>query len=148
MPRTSNRRNFIKASALTGAALTLNKSLQAFSSVKKEKVRIGIIGAGFRSHEHMGNFLQRDDVEITAIADPQQRSVDEALAVFKQFKRPEPAVYKNGNEDYKNLLKRDDVDAVVICSPWEWHSTQAIDAMHAGKIAGVEVCGAVKLQEC
>ena len=62
-----NRRNFIKTTALTGAALTLSNSIKAFSSAKKDKVRIGIIGAGFRSHEHMGNFLQRDDVEITAI---------------------------------------------------------------------------------
>ncbi len=151
MPHQLNRRNFIKSTSLTGAALTLNNSIKAFLPAKKNKgliVSIGIIGAGFRSHEHMGNFLQRDDVEITAIADPQQRSVDEALSVFKKYNRPEPAVYKNGNEDYKNLLKRDDLDAVVICSPWEWHSIQAIDAMHAGKICGVEVCGAVKLQEC
>jgi predicted dehydrogenase len=148
MPTSFNRRNFIKTSALTGAALTLNNSIKAFSTIKKEKVRIGIIGTGFRSHEHMGNFLQRDDVEITAIADPQQRSIDEALVVFKEYKKPVPAIYKNGDYDYKNLLKRDDVDAVVICSPWQWHSIQAIDAMNAGKIAGVEVCGAVKLQEC
>jgi predicted dehydrogenase len=148
MPNAFNRRNFIKTSALTGAALTLNNSIKAFSAVKKEKVRIGIIGTGLRSHEHMGNFLQRDDVEITAIADPQQRSIDEALKVFAEYKRPNPAIYKNGNYDYKNLLKRDDVDAVVICSPWEWHSIQAIDAMNAGKIVGAEVCGAVKLQEC
>ena len=71
-----NRRNFIKKTALAGAALTLNNSIKAFSAAKKDTVRIGIIGAGFRSHEHMGNFLQRDDVTITAIADPQQRSVD------------------------------------------------------------------------
>ncbi len=143
-----NRRNFIKASALTAAALTINKSIKAFAPVKKEKIRMGIIGVGFRSHEHMGNFLQRDDVEITAIADPQQRSIDEALKVFKQYNRSEPAIYKNGSYDYKNLLKRNDVDAVMICSPWEWHSIQAIDAMNAGKIPGVEVCGAVTLQEC
>jgi hypothetical protein len=143
-----NRRKFIKSSALTAAALTLNNSIKAFSAAKKEKIRIGIIGAGFRSHEHMGNFLQREDVEITAIADPQQRSIDEALKVFKEYNRPEPAIYKNGSYDYKNLLKRDDVDAVMICSPWEWHSIQAIDAMNAGKIPGVEVCGAITLQEC
>ena len=106
MPHTFNRRNFLRTSALTGAALTINNSIKAFSAAKKNKVRIGIIGAGFRSHEHMGNFLQRDDVEITAIADPQQRSVDEALKVFKEYKRPEPAIYKNGDFDYKNLLKR------------------------------------------
>ena len=148
MPLAFNRRNFIKSTALTGAALTLNNSIKAFSSVKKEKVRIGIIGVGLRSHEHMGNFLQREDVEITAIADPQQRSIDEALKVFKEYNRPVPAIYKNGNYDYKKLLQRDDVDAVMICSPWEWHSIQAIDAMNAGKIVGAEVCGAVKLQEC
>lgn len=143
-----NRRNFIKASALTAAALTINNSIKAFAPAQKDKIRIGIIGVGLRSHEHMGNFLQRPDVEITAIADPQQRSIDEALKIFKQYNRPEPAIYKNGSYDYKNLLKRDDVDAVVICTPWEWHSQQAIDAMNAGKIPGVEVCGAITLQEC
>ncbi|HMU73602.1 MAG TPA: twin-arginine translocation signal domain-containing protein, partial [Ferruginibacter sp.] len=110
MPHSFNRRKFIKASALTGASLAIADSIKALAPAKKDKVRIGMIGVGLRSHEHMGNFLQREDVEITAIADPQQRSIDEALAVFKQYKRPEPAIYKNGNEDYKNLLKRDDVD--------------------------------------
>ncbi len=148
MPAAFNRRNFIKTSALTGAALTFNNSIKAFSSAKKDKVRMGIIGVGFRSHEHMGNFLQREDVEIIAIADPQQRSIDEALKLFKHYNRPEPAIYKNGDHDYKNLLKRNDIDAVMICSPWQWHSIQAIDAMNAGKIPGVEVCGAINLQEC
>ncbi len=148
MPHALNRRSFIRSTALAGSALALSNSIKGFSSSKKEKVRIGIIGAGLRSHEHMGNFLQREDVEITAIADPQQRSIDEALKVFTQYKRPMPAIYKNGDHDYQNLLKRDDVDAVVICTPWEWHSIQAIDAMNAGKIVGAEVCGAVKLAEC
>jgi predicted dehydrogenase len=148
MSQKLNRKDFIQKTALAGAALGFTNQLKAFSPEKKEKVRIGIIGTGFRSHEHMGNFLQREDVEITAIADPQQRSIDEALTVFKTYNRPVPAIYKNGNEDYKNLLKRNDVDAVMICSPWEWHSIQAIDAMNAGKIPGVEVCGAIKLQEC
>lgn len=142
------RKDFLQKTALAGAALSLPAALQAFAPERKDKVRIGIIGAGLRSHEHMGNFLQREDVEITAIADPQQRSIDEALQVFKQYNRPAPAIYKNGDYDYRNLLKRDDMDAVVICSPWEWHAPQGIDAMKAGKIVGMEVCGAVKLQDC
>jgi hypothetical protein len=143
-----NRRNFIKTSAFTGAALSLTNSIKALSSSKKEKVRIGMIGVGFRSHEHMGNFLQRDDVEIIAFADPQQRSIDEALKEYKKYRQNEPIIYKNGDYDYRNLLKRDDIDAVLVCSPWEWHSVQAIDAMNAGKIVGMEVCGAIKLQDC
>jgi predicted dehydrogenase len=149
MSNTFNRRSFIKSSALASAAMaTINQTIKAFAPAKKSKVRIAIIGAGFRSHEHLQNFFQRDDVEVTAIADPQQRSIDEALKVFATYKKSMPAIFNKGNEDYKNLLKRDDVDAVVICSPWEWHVPQAIDAMNAGKIVGMEVCGAVKLQDC
>jgi predicted dehydrogenase len=96
----------------------------------------------------MANFLQRNDVEITAIADPQQRSIDDALKVFKKYNRAKPAIYKNGDYDYQNLLKRDDVDAVVICTPWEGHIPQGIDALNAGKIVGMEVCGAMKLKDC
>jgi len=142
------RRSFLQQSMMAGAALSMPNQIKAFASAKINKVRIGIIGVGFRSHEHMGNFLQRDDVEITAIADPQQRSIDDALKVFKRYNRPIPAIYKKGNYDYKNLLKRDDVDAVVICTPWEWHAPQALDAMNAGKIVGMEVSGAMKLQDC
>ena len=148
MKKGIDRRNFIQQSTLAGIALTLPNQIKALASSPGNKVRIGMIGVGFRSHEHMSNFLQRDDVEIVALADPQQRSINEALKVFKQYNRGEPAVYKNGNHDYKNLLKRDDVDAVVICSPWEWHIPQGLDAMNAGKIVGMEVCGAVKLQDC
>src|SRR5437868_206956 len=144
----SNRRHFLKTTTLSAAALTLNDNIRAFAPVKKDKLRVGIIGSGFRSQEHMGNFLQREDVDVVAIADPQQRSIDDVLPLFKQYKRSDPAIYKNGDHDYQNLLKRDDIDAVVICSPWEWHTIQAIDAMHAGKAVGVEVCGAMKLQDC
>ncbi len=143
-----DRRAFLQQSIMAGAALSLPNQINALASSKINKVRIGMIGVGFRSHEHMGNFLQRDDVEITAIADPQQRSIESALKVFKKYNRALPAIYNKGNHDYKNLLKRDDVDAVVICTPWEWHMPQGIDALNAGKIVGMEVCGAMKLQDC
>ncbi len=148
MPTPFNRRNFIKTSALTGAALTLTGQLKAFAPAKKEKIRVGFIGSGFRFQEHVGNFCQRPDTEVVALADPQERSINEAIAEIKKYNRPEPAVYKNGDHDYKNLLKRTDIDAVLICSPWEWHVEQALAAMNAGIPVGVEVCGALKLQDC
>ncbi len=137
-----NRRNFI------GAATVLALPLNAMAEQQQEIVRVGIIGAGFRSHEHLSNFLQRKDVEVIALADPQERSINEALEVFKKYNAKEPKIFKKGDYDYKNLLALKELDAVVICSPWEWHSKQCIDAMDAGKIVGVEVCGAVTLQEC
>lgn len=78
-----DRRVFLQQSIMAGAALSLPNQINALASSKINKVRIGMIGVGFRSHEHMANFLQRNDVEITAIADPQQRSIDDALKVLK-----------------------------------------------------------------
>ncbi len=65
MSTVIDRRNFLQRSAIAGIGLTLTEHVKAFSAAKKEKVRVGMIGVGFRSHEHMGNFLQREDVEIT-----------------------------------------------------------------------------------
>jgi predicted dehydrogenase len=143
-----DRRVFLQQATLAGVALAFSNQLKAFAPSSTDKVRIGMIGVGLRSHEHMGNFLSREDVDIVAIADPQQRSITEALTVFKTYNRPAPAIYKNGDHDYINMLKRDDIDAVVICSPWEWHVPQGLAAMNAGIIVGMEVCGAVKLQDC
>jgi predicted dehydrogenase len=142
-----SRRAFLQQSSLVSIGLTLSNQSFANNYVK-EKIRLGIIGSGLRSHEHIGNFCQRPDVEVVALADPQQRSLTEAIAEIKKYNRPEPAVYPNGNYDYRKLLERKDIDAVVICSPWEWHIPQAVDALQAGKAVGLEVCGANTLQEC
>jgi predicted dehydrogenase len=139
-----NRRKFLSATTIASLSVLAGGAATKASN----KVRIGVIGAGFRSHEHITNFLLRPDVEIIALADPQQRSINEALQLFKTYNAALPVVYNNGNDDYKKLLERKDIDAVLICSPWQYHSQQAIDSMLAGKIVGAEVCGAITLQEC
>src|SRR5699024_6248868 len=77
-----------------------------------------------------------------------KRMVERSLSLFKKHGKAKPKVYSNGDYDYRKLLKRDDIDAVVIASPWKWHFPQAIEAMKAGKITGLEVCGAMSLDEC
>ena len=149
MSENYNRRQFVKDVAASGLAIsTINAPLQLFASPKKDVVRIGMIATGLRGQSHLEEFLKRNDVEVVAMADPDKGMMADAQKLVAQYKKKAPAEYTNGNYDYRNLLKRDDVDAVIIASPWEWHIEQAIDAMHAGKIAGVEVCGAIKLQDC
>jgi myo-inositol 2-dehydrogenase / D-chiro-inositol 1-dehydrogenase len=61
--------------------------------------------------EHIRNLKQMDGVEITAIADPNEKPRRWALkACGDRFK---PDVH----EDYRELLSRDDVDALVVASP-------------------------------
>ena len=149
MAQSINRRNFIKNTALAGVGFSLlPASLKAFNGNEKNKIRIGIIAVGLRGQLHLEEILKRNDVEVTALADPDTMMMKMAQALVKKYEKKAPAEYTNGNEDYKNLLKRDDVDAVFIASPWEWHVPQAVDAMKAGKPVALEVCGAIKLQDC
>ncbi|HEY2728032.1 MAG TPA: Gfo/Idh/MocA family oxidoreductase, partial [Parafilimonas sp.] len=149
MSENYNRRQFVKDVAASGLAISaIHAPLQMFASSKKDVVKVGMIATGLRGQSHLEEFLKRNEVEVTAMADPDKGMMADAQKLVSQYKKKAPAEYTNGNYDYRNLLKRDDVDAVIIASPWEWHIEQAIDAMHAGKIAGVEVCGAIKLQDC
>ena len=122
--------------------------IRAYAATQKDRVRIGIIGTGMRGQNHIEMMLERSDVDIVALADPDSRMLADALTLIKKAGKAEPATYPKGNYDYKNLLKRSDVDAVIIATPWEWHIPQAIDSVQAGKIPGVEVCGAIQLKDC
>lgn len=144
-----NRRKFIRQTSMASIAGAYSLSgIRAYAATQKDRVRIGIIGTGMRGQNHIKMMLERADVDIVALADPDPRMLADALALIKKAGKAEPATYPTGNYDYKNLLKRSDVDAVIIATPWEWHIPQAIDSVQAGKIPGVEVCGAIQLQDC
>ncbi len=148
MTQLNSRRAFLRNAALTGAGFVfLPRSIRAFGAVQKNKVRIGIIAVGLRGQLHLEEMLKRNDVEVNAIADPDKNMIAMALSLVNKYNKKAPAVYSNGKLDYQNLLKRDDLDAVIIASPWEWHLPQGIDAMNAGKIVGMEVCGGAAVQD-
>lgn len=142
-----NRRQFINQSLMAGAAMSI-PSIKGFAEEKKTKVRLGFIAVGLRGQTHLEEMLKRDDVEIIAMADPDKNMMARAQALVKKFNRKAPKEFSNGPYDYRNLLKRDDIDAVFVSSPWNWHLPQGVEAMEAGKIVAMEVCGADKLQDC
>lgn len=143
-----DRRNFVKTTAMAGiGALILPNSLFA-GTINQNKIKVGLIAVGLRGQVHLNELLRRDDVEVVAIADPDSIMIERALKYFDKHNKPKPKVFDQGDYDYRKLLKMKNLDAVVISSPWEWHEVQAIDSMKAGKIVGLEVCGAISLQEC
>ncbi|ACU63963.1 Gfo/Idh/MocA family protein [Chitinophaga pinensis] len=147
-----HRRNFLKTTVAAGVGLTLlNTPARLFADIKKEKVRVGLIGVGARGQGHLDLCLHRDDVDVVAICDPDtQWAIPKSRELITKAygAKKKVAEYSNGPEDFHNLLKRDDIDAVIIATPWEWHTIQAIAAMKAGKTPAVEVCGASDIQEC
>ena len=149
MKKNYSRRKFLKDASAAGIAVSaINTPIKTFATEKKNTVRLGMIATGYRGQSHLEEMLKRSDVEIVAMADPDKNMMAMAQKLVAQYKKKAPAEYTNGNYDYRNLLKRTDVDAVLIASPWEWHIEQGIDALNAGKIVGMEVCGAIKLQDC
>lgn len=150
-----NRRKFLQTAALTGAALATPKILGAATDPKsaaprafKSKINLGFIGVGLRGQDHVNEALLRDDCEVVAIADPDPGMVAACLKMIADKGKKKPAVYDQGNFDYQRLVADKNVDAVMIASPWEWHTQQAVAAMKAGKYTATEVGGGFSLDEC
>lgn len=155
MPNNNNinRRKFLQTSALASAGLAIpatNVEAQTSQILNKtnSKIRIGVIGCGFRGQSHIDLALNRDDCEVTAIHDISDKMIERTKKIFEKKNKPLPTIYNNGERGYLELLEKEDIDAVLIASPWRWHSEQAIAAMKAGKYVGVEVCGAFSIDEC
>lgn len=133
---------------MAGAALSLPAGIKAYAAEKRTKVRVGFIAVGMRGQTHVQEMLKRNDVEIIAMADPNKKMMAAARALVAQHGKKAPKEYSNGPYDYRNLLKHDDIDAVFVSSPWEWHLPHGVESMEAGKIVGMEVSGAIALQDC
>ncbi|WP_445383234.1 Gfo/Idh/MocA family protein [Robiginitalea sp. IMCC43444] len=144
------RRSFITKSTLAATALGLVPSgAYSFTKPKEDgKLKIGLIGLGLRGTNHLKNLLQREDVEIRALCDIDPDRLDLCLKMIAEAGRERPATFGEHSHSYRDLLSMESLEAVVISTPWLWHTPMAVDAMKAGKYAGLEVSAATSLQEC
>jgi predicted dehydrogenase len=144
----STRRDFIKTTATATAGFSILSSSTLFSKDKDNKVKLGIIGVGFRGQGHLELALNRADVEVVAICDVQQRMIDLSLSIIEKSKKPKPQIILDGPYGYKKLLDNKEIDAVIIATPWEWHTVMCVDAMNAKKYVGCEVITGMTVEEC
>jgi predicted dehydrogenase len=138
-----DRRQFIKEMGMIGGGVILATSpwFSAFSDQKNtigSMARVGIIGPGSRGQFLMSFLAKNPKVEIVAIADIYQPSIDAALKIA-----PKAKVYK----DYKFLLDDKNVDAVVISTPLDIHFQMVMDAFDEGKHVFCEKSIAYSLEE-
>lgn len=134
------RRDFIKTTTIAGAGLAVVPSIVFGKKTTGSKLRLGFIGIGLRGTDHLQNSLSRNDVEVTAICDidPERLKIcQEKIMEAGQHKAEE---FGKNDYDYRNLLELKKVDAVIISTPWLWHTPMTVDAMKAGKYAGVSRC--------
>jgi predicted dehydrogenase len=87
--------------------------------------RIGVIGAGAVAQAaHIPGFAAADNCELTAIADPEKRCLDEVARRGWHFR----SVYS----DYHRMLRLERLDAVSIATPNALHKPMAVDCLRAG----------------
>ena len=124
------------------------KSVAGLVVPRLDKVRVGLIGLGRRGSGHVIHMCNLEGVEVTALCDLRLEPLMRAKEAVVTRGQPEPAVYGESEEVYRDLLEREDVDVVVISTPWRFHAPMAIDAMRAGKHVMLEVPAALSVQEC
>ncbi len=158
------RRDFIrKASALgigtvaAGALSSVSAShaetqqdskKKSASKSKDEGIRVGLIGAGARSREHVNNILALGG-HLIAVCDILDTALERTQKLIAEKGGKAPKIYTGHDRAFEEMLEKETLDAVIIASPWEWHVPMSVAAMKAGvPYVGVEVSAANTLEEC
>ena len=92
--------------------------------------------------------LRRDDVELIAICDVDDRVLNESKEIINKSGKKMPKIYTGDNYSWKKLLETEKLDGVIIVTPWEWHKPMILGALDAGlKYVASEVILGITLQD-
>jgi hypothetical protein len=143
-----NRKDFLKNSGLAAASLAIPRQ-SLFVNAADTKVKIGIIGVGLRGQNHLDLLLRRNDVEVVAICDVDNRMLTSAKEVVNKSGKKMPEIFTGDVYAWKKMIDRKGgLDGVVIATPWEWHKPMIIGSLDAGiKYVGSEVILGITLQD-
>ncbi len=124
------RRNFVKSSLVTGAALAV-----PFSRVRGANgdIRVAAAGVNGRGRGLIGNFHNTPGVRVVALCDADRNVLDREVKKFKDRKEK-----IDGYNDYRQMLKDKSLDVVCIATPDHWHVPLAAASVIAGKDVYVE----------
>ena len=132
-----SRRGFIKSATAAGAVIgfpSIVPSSVFGSNAPSNRMVLGAIGVGSQGTGRMKDFLKRDNVQIVAVCDVDQKHRDKAKnTIDKEYKNSDCKTYV----DFRELIGRGDLDALSICAPDHWHAILAI----AGARAGLDIFG-------
>ncbi|MFT7070009.1 MAG: putative dehydrogenase [Spirosomataceae bacterium] len=126
----SNRRDFIKKSAIVATGLGFSAKSYARIIGSNERVNIAVAGLNSRGNAHLSaarTFAK--EVNIVGLCDVDNRVFDKVKREFSDFVPGSTKTYS----DIRKMLEEKSIDAVSIATPDHWHTPMAIMAMNAGK---------------
>ena len=123
------RRYFFLGASAASAAAAAQTAVSA-----NDKVAVGVIGVGGRGRGLLRGFTSLPDVELRAICDADEASIERARGALNERGVAQPPAHA----DMRRLFDEKSLDAVVIATPDHWHAPAAILACDAGKDVYVE----------
>ncbi len=135
--KMTNRREFIKKSAIGAAGITiggLGLSSKSYSQVvgSNDRINLAVVGLRSRGRDHINSWCALKDnrnVRIKTICDVDEQFYPQAAKLILD-KSGEKAVTE---WDMRNVFDDKDIDAVSFGLPNHWHALSAIWACQAGK---------------
>ncbi len=139
-PNALNRRQFLKGTALAGAALgfpAIIPSSVLGQNAPSNRLNMGLIGMGLMMGGHQHFMTSRDDVQVLAVCDVDRSKRERAKAGVEQAYagRRASGQYKgcDAYNEFEKVIGRDDIDAVMVITPDHWHAAISIAAIKSGK---------------
>ena len=140
----SDRRKFIKTSALATAAIGTFPTIMNACASPGEKVNVALIGCRSMGFSNLNTFLNQDNVECVALCDVDSNILENRASDVEKQTGTRPPTYK----DFREVLDNPDVDAVIIGTPDHWHAIMMMMALEAGKHVYVEKPMGHSIEEC
>ena len=132
------RRDFVKglAAAAIGAPTIVPASVFG-QNAPSNRLTMGQIGVGNMGTTNMKEFLKRDDVQVLAICDIDDKRAQEGkktvVDTYAQKSSTGKYVGCDLIHDFRALIDRSDIDFISIAVPDHWHAIPAIAAANAKK---------------
>jgi predicted dehydrogenase len=130
------RRNFIKASALAGAGVSLGMPAKSYARIMgaNEKTNVAILGC-YRRFGALANPLSAmKDVNIKYVSDVDSRRQAKGMAAIQEM----AGYATKGEKDIRKILDDKEVDAMFLAIPDHWHAPGTWMSLDAGKNVYVE----------
>jgi predicted dehydrogenase len=126
----TNRRSFIKKSALATAAVGAAASMPLASCMgANEKLVCGLIGAKGMGNADLQAFLRQPNTECAAICDVDENVLNQRIAETEKIQGYKPKGFK----DFRKLLEEPGIDVIIIGTPDHWHCIPFVNAAQEGK---------------
>ena len=141
MNTNQTRRTSIKSSAIAGIGLAASSGYLSAAGWKRvmgsnDKINVGVVGC--RNHgswAHLeDSYLNYPDVNVIALCDPDQESIDRCTKVISDKGAKPAKTYK----DIRKMLENKELDAISVATPNHWHALATVWACQAGKDVCVE----------